>query len=390
MDLGKRQRTEHRYTEERLSAYLDGELTPQERVAVEQHLASCQTCRWNLHTLQQTVHLVAGLPTIPIPRAFTIPVTTRRARAPRRSWSLPLLQGATALVALLLVVVVAGDLLLTGLLPATTSRTAVNHDQALPAISMPTAVAQVPEEVRPQETIARETADKLAVATPSLPAQAPASLPEEIQAVIPTEAPPATSLPAETQAAISTETPPPVPLPADAPAKAALPPTATESAPLGGGPPAGEGAAITETETTAVRLLAPGPAVTETVVSKVEATEEAVRAAKAMEAAVSEERVTETEKLPATALPTPTEAEATFEASGYQAAPQTQPTEPPAPAEPTVVSLVQERTPAVETGRELSDSAVVWLGVAEIALLAAFVLLASATLLAMIRQRRIR
>ncbi len=390
MDLGKRERTEHRYAEERLSAYLDGELTPQERLAVEQHLGRCQACRWNLHTLQQTVRLVAGLPTVPIPRAFTIPVATRPARAPQPRWSLPLLQGATALVALLLVVVVAGDLILTGLLPTAVPRTAVSYEQALPTTPAPSTVAQVPEGIGGEGTIPRETVavEKRMVASPSPPPG------EGAQAALPTEGP-QTALPTEALPDTSTTgTPPPLPLPADAQAEAAIPPTATESVLQGESPPAGARIAITETETVAGRLPAPEPTITEAPAGEQEA-KVAVSEIEATEMAAGEQAVTETEEMLA-AAPLPTETGITVEAYGYEAPPQAQPPEPPALAGPTPLALVQEQVPAAKTGYEergrapLSDSAVVWLGVAEIALLVAFILLASATLLAMIRQHRTR
>jgi len=111
-------KTEHEYVGERLSAYIDGELPPEEQGVVERHLASCQDCQWNLATLRQTVQWTRELPTVPVPHVFTIPVAARLDRARRWRWSLPVLQGATASVALLLVFVVAGDFLLTGMLPA--------------------------------------------------------------------------------------------------------------------------------------------------------------------------------------------------------------------------------------------------------------------------------
>ena len=46
--------TEHHYFEQRLSAYLDGELLPQERDAVKHHLATCQACQWDIDTLAKT------------------------------------------------------------------------------------------------------------------------------------------------------------------------------------------------------------------------------------------------------------------------------------------------------------------------------------------------
>ena len=102
--------TEHRYVEERLSAYLDGQLTPREHNAVRQHLTTCQECQWNLSTLQQTVQWTGALPNIPAPRVFTIPAPAQTIPASRRRLGfVPLLQGATALVALLLVFMLTGD-----------------------------------------------------------------------------------------------------------------------------------------------------------------------------------------------------------------------------------------------------------------------------------------
>ncbi|MBN1135281.1 MAG: zf-HC2 domain-containing protein [Anaerolineae bacterium] len=108
-------RAEHKYAEERLSAYLDRELMPEEQAAVERHLAVCEDCRWNLETLRQTVEWTRDCAPVRVPRVFTLPVETaapQPIRARRPAWGLPLLQGATALVALLFVVVVAGDVFL--------------------------------------------------------------------------------------------------------------------------------------------------------------------------------------------------------------------------------------------------------------------------------------
>jgi hypothetical protein len=109
--------TEHSRMEA-LSAYLDGELSPAKRKALESHLGACGQCQWNLQTLRTTVQWTRELPAVPVPRAFTIPVPAKPAREPRWRWSLPALQGATAVVALLFVFSVAGDLMLSRVLPA--------------------------------------------------------------------------------------------------------------------------------------------------------------------------------------------------------------------------------------------------------------------------------
>jgi predicted anti-sigma-YlaC factor YlaD len=45
----------HARTADRFSAYLDGELTPDERTAMERHLAACIQCRTNLDQFRRTV-----------------------------------------------------------------------------------------------------------------------------------------------------------------------------------------------------------------------------------------------------------------------------------------------------------------------------------------------
>ena len=109
--------TEHEYVEERLSPYLDGELLPEERTIVQNHLLSCEECQWSLETLRQTVQWTRELPSVPVPRMFTLPVPAEPVRAPRWRWSVPVFQAATALVAVLLLFVVAGDLMFTSRMP---------------------------------------------------------------------------------------------------------------------------------------------------------------------------------------------------------------------------------------------------------------------------------
>jgi hypothetical protein len=107
--LRKKDGTEHQYVEERLSAYLDGELSSQDREAVDRHLAICRHCQWNLETLRQTVQWTRALPTVTVPRTFMIPIQAKTIPEPRWRWGMPLLQGATAMVAVLFFLAVAGN-----------------------------------------------------------------------------------------------------------------------------------------------------------------------------------------------------------------------------------------------------------------------------------------
>ena len=106
-----RERKEKHIAAERLSAYLDGQVTAQERIQVQQHLGACAACAHELDTLRYTIDLLRATPRLSVPRAFTLSETdVGRATVRRQMPRLALyLQGATALVAALLLVVIVGD-----------------------------------------------------------------------------------------------------------------------------------------------------------------------------------------------------------------------------------------------------------------------------------------
>lgn len=141
-DFGKiNVQAEHQRIREMLSVYIDEELPSGDRARVEEHLAGCADCAWELDTLRQTVDLVGQLPKVPVPRAFTI----HEALRPRRiglfqiGWAYTYLKGATALAAVLLILVLVGDALFPFL--QTTTRFAPAREFAAPAAA-PTVVAR--------------------------------------------------------------------------------------------------------------------------------------------------------------------------------------------------------------------------------------------------------
>jgi hypothetical protein len=182
-------RVEHRRVREILSVYIDGELPSGDRARVEEHLAECADCTWELETLRQTVDLVGQLPKVPVPRAFTIHETPR----PRwvslfqARWAYTYLKGATALAAALLILVLAGDALfqfqrsITGFAPAV----APAKELAAPATA-PTVVAMqeappAPTEapIPPEEALDEAEGAAYAEVTPS------PSPDEETKALVP-------------------------------------------------------------------------------------------------------------------------------------------------------------------------------------------------------------
>jgi anti-sigma factor RsiW len=85
-------RNEH--DEERLSAYLDGELDPRQAEIVERHLSTCSACTALLEELRGTKMMLSALPAQAPRRSFVLGVEHARAPArqatpPRRlSWAL--------------------------------------------------------------------------------------------------------------------------------------------------------------------------------------------------------------------------------------------------------------------------------------------------------------
>jgi hypothetical protein len=329
--------SEHSRTEA-LSAYLDGQLSPAKRQALESHLGTCGQCQWNLQTLRTTVQWTRDLPVVPVPRTFTIPVPAKPAREPRWRWSLPVLQGATAVVALLFVFSVAGDLMLRGVLPAS--------------------APYVPRgEVVMQEAPAAEDA---------------AEAPLEVEAALPSEP----TLVAEL--AVSEESPAPL----------------VEAAPATDWLPEGEKALATEALEAralgATGIEAPAEEAEVAVTLEKEAASDMVAAepppmpaAEAVGQPTSPAKPTPTSvpaTLPPTAKPTPTAVSTTQ----------------PLRAEPTVVASYHAPVqPAAEdeAGRAeglYQPSLIGWLGVAEVVFGVTFVLLATLTIALTLRRLRTR
>jgi hypothetical protein len=104
----------HARARRRLSPYIDGQLSPRERTALESHLAVCDACRRGLDELRATISVVGGLADVESPRSFVITprMLEQRVAAPSASGP-PLATGmrlAGAGVALVLAVVLVGDL----------------------------------------------------------------------------------------------------------------------------------------------------------------------------------------------------------------------------------------------------------------------------------------
>jgi hypothetical protein len=218
--FGKAQsKAEHRRIKEMLSVYIDGELPPGDRARVEEHLAECAECAWELETLRQTVELVGQLPKVPVPHAFTIYEAPR----PRwvslfqAKWAYTYLKGATALAAALLILVLVGDVLFLS------QRAAPGFAPAMAPAKELAAPAAAPTVVAMQEA-------------PLAPTEAPGP-PEEVLD--------------EAEGAAYAEVAPSPPPGEEAEAPAPMPTPAAPAAIKGGGPTARDGATPTPLATPA-------------------------------------------------------------------------------------------------------------------------------------------
>jgi len=91
-----------------LSPYIDGQLGPSDKEGMESHLEGCQACRRELKSLRATVNLLHRVTMVSPPRSFAIAKAAPKP-LPAAVWSFGVLRVTTAVAALLLVFIFAGD-----------------------------------------------------------------------------------------------------------------------------------------------------------------------------------------------------------------------------------------------------------------------------------------
>ncbi len=154
---------------ELLSAYLDGQLNPAERSALEQRLEGEPALRANLTELRATVSMLQGLTPVRPPRSFTLDA---QVVAPKRSWSFPWMQAGSALIAVTLMLVFGFVLTFRGGgSPSASSSAPSGAGQPAPMAAAAPTSAPAAE----QPTAAAATATVLPAATAASAAELPAA-----------------------------------------------------------------------------------------------------------------------------------------------------------------------------------------------------------------------
>jgi len=152
---------EHHIEPELLSAYLDDEVSTDERQLIETHLPTCVACQHELDSLRFTMALVQALPPRPIPRPFyvTEEMVAPQAKAQQAGWwgwLRGLAPFGAALAALLVVLVISRPLMVgmggSAAMPAATPQAS----EAQIALASTEAPAEAPAEAADSATLAEE------------------------------------------------------------------------------------------------------------------------------------------------------------------------------------------------------------------------------------------
>ena len=126
---------------ERLSAYIDNQLSPAEKADLEARLAKEPQLQATLNELRRTVQVLRSLPTVKPPRSFTLTAEQVGARA-RRGPLFPVFRLAAALCTLLLGLAVARDYVSTSL-SASATRDFTTQSGAVTAPALPNAAPRL-------------------------------------------------------------------------------------------------------------------------------------------------------------------------------------------------------------------------------------------------------
>jgi anti-sigma factor RsiW len=162
-------RFDHEFTTTNLSAYLDGQLSPRDIQRIEQHLATCDTCREDLRTLRATVALLHHVPLRPVPRSFTLPLSMQGVPVRLRRWdtAYSALRLSAMVVSFMLVLLVAGDLVLSRMrvIPMTSPPASNERQVSRSAPPAPTLLAQ--GDAQPQQPVTSDSSAGVAALQPT-------------------------------------------------------------------------------------------------------------------------------------------------------------------------------------------------------------------------------
>ncbi len=193
--------TAHDWARERMSPYMDGQLSPAEAAQLEAHIRNCVECANELLALRTTRQLLQAMPSVRLPRAFTLEAAPRRQVLPRAFF---FLRTATAVTAAVFVALLAASLVLPFSGPAPASAPAVLQSRppaaAAPAQAQHPTAASAAASQAPQRAAPAGAESKAAPAAGAASSSSSGVTPNKLQAPAPVPQAPAAA-PADTASA---------------------------------------------------------------------------------------------------------------------------------------------------------------------------------------------
>jgi predicted anti-sigma-YlaC factor YlaD len=171
---------DHNRAEDLISAYLDQQVTSEEKQFFESHIAACADCRAQLEATRLMVATLKAMPVVKAPRSFVLP--REMAKQPKRSifaWY-PALRLVTVLAAIAFMVLFAGDVLISRSGGGRAALSSVPMAAPAPQLEQATESTQAPVATAvalaaPTEAPAPEVSNTAAATAPGAPAMAGAA-----------------------------------------------------------------------------------------------------------------------------------------------------------------------------------------------------------------------
>ena len=186
---------DHDTTQDLLSSYIDGDLTPDQRAEVDEHLAECEACREDLELLRLTLDALHDLPEFEAPAGFADAVMDRVEAEQEAAKVVPITRARRRVPMWAPVALAAAACVLVGLVWVAAPWRLVGHDLASEPAA-PAGVAEAVFEAEEYDAVADASADEEWTAEKAREARKTAEEPVEALA----EAAPAQDVPADLDA----------------------------------------------------------------------------------------------------------------------------------------------------------------------------------------------
>jgi len=140
---------QHKWAQENLSAFIDGQLSAEERARFKQHMADCLVCQADVSTLRATKKLLADLERVPVPHSFTLSASavSEQKHYRRTMRMFAVMRTATVTTAALFLITFAGSAYLSGTYSLSTA--SIRGENTLPFVANTSDDDDFPDAIAP-------------------------------------------------------------------------------------------------------------------------------------------------------------------------------------------------------------------------------------------------